>query len=392
MKAASLVRNFIDAKWRYLRMNRLKLFILIISILAALVLFFSFSGRKPPSSLALPSASVAVGDVTHIVQATGQLVPRLKVDIGAQVSGQVRKVHVQLGQSVEKGTLLVTLYSDTSQNAVQQAKAALAQQMATTKRARIELQAAEREASRQDRLLAGDATTAFDKEKAETDLAKLEAAQQIEYATLEQRRADLVDKQLKLTFTRVSAPISGEVVAIAVQEGQTVNALQMAPTLLTLAQLNTMTVKARVAEAEIGLVKTAQVARVTTLATNARRYEGKVRVIQPIPERIGNALFYNVLFDIDNADHQLLSEMTVTVELEVARARQVLTVPIVALNRRNTDGSYAVHVVDVNGRVSPRQVRIGLQDDTHAQIVDGLKTGEKVLLAAPDGDTSPTIE
>jgi membrane fusion protein, macrolide-specific efflux system len=299
-------------------------------------------------------------------------------------------VHVQLGQSVEKGTLLVTLYSDTSENAVQQAKAALAQQAATTKRAHIELRAAEREASRQDRLLAGDATTAFDKEKAETDLAKLEAAQQIEYATLEQRRADLVDKQLKLTFTRVSAPISGEVVAIAVQEGQTVNALQMAPTLLTLAQLNTMTVKARVAEAEIGLVKTAQVARVTTLATNARRYEGKVRVIQPIPERIGNALFYNVLFDIDNADHQLLSEMTVKVELEVARARQVLTIPIVALNQRNTDGSYAVQVLDANGRASPRQVRTGILNDTHAQIIDGLKPSERVLLAPPDESTSPT--
>jgi macrolide-specific efflux system membrane fusion protein len=390
MKAASLVRHFTGAQWRYLRMNRLSLFILIISILAVIGLFFSFNDRKPRPSLALPSASVEVGDIAHIVQATGQLVPRLKVDIGAQVSGQVRKVHVQLGQSVEKGTLLVTLYSDTSENAVQQAKAALAQQAATTKRARIELRAAEREASRQDRLLAGDATTAFDKEKAETDLAKLEAAQQIEYATLEQRRADLVDKQLKLTFTRVSAPISGEVVAIAVQEGQTVNALQMAPTLLTLAQLNTMTVKARVAEAEIGLVKTAQVARVTTLATNARRYEGKVRVIQPIPERIGNALFYNVLFDIDNADHQLLSEMTVKVELEVARARQVPTIPIVALNQRNTDGSYAVQVLDVNGRASPRQVRTGILNDTHAQIIDGLKPGERVLLAPPDGATSPT--
>ncbi|KQV46369.1 hypothetical protein ASC93_14670 [Massilia sp. Root335] len=319
------------------------------------------------------------------------LQPKLRVDIGAQVSGQVRQLHVQLGQTVKTGALLVSLDSDSGRNAVQQAEAAMAQQAATVKRTRIDLEAVRREAERQRRLLAGDATTILDKEKADTDLSKLEAELQVQEAMLQQRRADLVDKQLKLTFTRVSAPIDGEVVAVAVQEGQTVNALQMAPTLLTLAQMRTMTVKARVAEAEIGLVRVGQTAHVTTLAANGQRYEGKVRVVQPIPERIGNALFYNVLFDIDNTDHQLLSDMTVQVELDVARADQVPTLPVLALDKRGNDGRYTVQVLDATGKINPRQVRIGIRDDAHAQVLEGVKPGERVLLTLPAATPSTTV-
>jgi len=333
-----------DQSWR--RFDRHRRAIVIVPIVALLVvgLVRHFSSAATPPPPPLPTAVVERGDLVQTVEASGQLQPRFKVDIGAQVSGQVKQVHVQLGQAVRAGALLVSLDSESGRNAVQQAQAALAQQAATAKRVRIDLEAARREAARQDRMLAGDATTLLDKEKADTDLARLEAEQQVQEATLAQRRADLADRQLKLTFTRVTAPIDGEVVAIAVQEGQTVNALQTAPTLLTLAQLRTMTVRARVAEAEIGLVRVGQPARVTTLAADARRYEGRVRVVQPIPERIGNALFYNVLFDIDNPDHALLSDMTVQVALEVARASQVPLLPVVALDNRIGAGRYRVQL------------------------------------------------
>lgn len=370
-----------DQAWRHVGRYRRAIAGCALAAALALGLAAHFRGATAPLPPAPPSATVERGDIVQTVQASGQLQPRIKVDIGAQVSGQVRQLHVQLGQAVKSGALLVSLDSDSGRNAVQQAEAALAQQSATAKRARIALEAARREAGRQNRLLAGEATTVFDKEKADTDLALLDAEQQVQDATLAQRRADLVDKQLKLTFTRVTAPIDGEVVAIAVQEGQTVNALQTAPTLLTLAQLRTMTVRARVAEAEIAQVRVGQAARVTTLAIDARRYEGKVRVVQPIPERIGNALFYNVLFDVDNADHALLSDMTVQVELQVAGASGVPLLPVVALDNRVGAGRYVVRVLDAAGNTRPREVRIGLRDATRAQVIDGLIPGERVQLA-----------
>lgn len=340
----------------------------------------STTAAPPPPP---PSALAERLDITLTVQASGQLQPSMKVEIGAQVTGQVRQLHVRLGQAVKAGDLLVSLDSDSGRNAVQQAEAALAQQAAAIKRSSIDLAAARREAARQERLLAGEATTSLEKEKADTDLARLEAEQEVQQASLAQRRADLSDRQLKLTFSRVTAPIDGEVVSIAVQEGQTLNALQMAPTLLTLAQLKRMTVKARVTEAEIGLVRVGQLARVTTLAADSQRYEGRVKVIQPLPERIGNATFYNVLFDIDNADHRLLSDMTVQVELEVARAEQALALPIVALNQRDSSGSYTVQVLDKAGKASARKIRLGIRNDSHVQVLDGVQPGERVLLLPP---------
>jgi macrolide-specific efflux system membrane fusion protein len=116
-----------------------------------------------------------------------------------------------------------------------------------------------------------------------------------------------------------------------------------------------------------------------------------VRVGPPNPERIGNALFYNVLFDIDNTDHQLLSDMTVQVELDVARADQVPTLPVLALDKRGNDGRYTVQVLDATGKINPRQVRIGIRDDAHAQVLEGVKPGERVLLTLPAATPSTTV-
>lgn len=340
---------------------------------------------KPPAQPALPSSEVPTAvveqaDITQLVRAVGSLKPKLKVDIGAQVSGQVEALHVQLGQAVKAGTLLVSLASDSARNAVKQAEAALAQQKATVSTVRIDLAGARREAERQHRLLVGGATKMQEVEQADRALAKLEVQLKGEEAKLDQRRADLKESQLKLTYTRVQAPVDGEVVAIAVQQGQTLNSLQSAPTLLTLAQLNIMTVYARVSEADIASVQVGQAASFTTLAADTKRYKGKVGVIDPIPEHIGNALFYNVQFDVDNADHQLFSDMTVQVELEVARASQVLTIPIVALGQRDSAGRFSVQVQGAAGPAESRQVQIGVRDDNRVQILDGLTLGERVLL------------
>jgi membrane fusion protein, macrolide-specific efflux system len=329
----------------------------------------------------VPSALVEQVDITQLVRAVGSLKPKLKVDIGAQVSGQVEVLHVQLGQAVKAGTLLVNLEPDSARNAVQQAEAVLAQQKATVDTVGIDLAWARREAERQHRLLAGGATTAQDAEQADRTLAKLEVQLSGEEARLDQRRADLNESQLKLTYTSVLAPLDGKVVAVAIQQGQTVNAQYSAPTLLTLAQLNTMTVYTRVSEADIGQVQVGQTARFTTLAADTQSYEGKVSVIEPIPERFGSAVYYNVLFDVENSDYQLFSDMTVQVELEVAKASQALTIPIVALGQRDSSGLFTIQVIDAEGSVSSRRVRIGIRNDSRVQILEGLAPGERVLLS-----------
>jgi macrolide-specific efflux system membrane fusion protein len=342
-----------------------------------------WSMQRKPEAPPLPTAAAELSDIKQTVQSAGILQAKLKVDIGAQVSGQIKRLHVQLGQKVAKGELLVSLDPELARNDVQQAEASLARQATVVESREIDVAAARRELERQRRLFKGEATSGVEAEKAETDLAKLEADLRGQSATLAQLKADLGKKQLALGYTSITAPMDGEVVSIAVQEGQTVTAVQTTPLLLTLAKLDVITVRARVAEADIQSISVGQEASFVTLAGKGKRYSGRVRVIQPIPERAGNAVFYNVLFDVDNAAHELLSDMTVQVDLVTGRAEKSLSVPIVALGARQADGRYAVFVQGADGKPAQRLIRTGLQDSARVQVLDGLKAGEKVLLVPP---------
>ena len=337
--------------------------------------------RTPPPPP--PTGEAVTADIAQTVLAAGVLQPRTKVDVGAQVSGQVQKIHVQLGQQVRKGELLVSLDPALAESDVAQADAAVAQQAALIDSTRASLSLARREAERQHRLLGGEATAATEAERADTDLARLEADLRGQTATLNRLQAELVQRRLRLGYTAITAPMDGTVVNLPVQEGQTVTAIQVTPVMVTLANLDEITVRARVPEADIGQVRPGQKASFVTLAGEALRHQGSVRVIQPIPERAGNAVFYNVLFEVPNRERRLLSDMKVQVSIETGRAEKVLTIPMVALGPRGDDGRYAVQVLGKDGKPEPRSIRTGLQDGAKVQVAEGLKAGEKVLLAPP---------
>ncbi|MGM9490274.1 efflux RND transporter periplasmic adaptor subunit [Ideonella sp. YS5] len=362
-----------------------------IGLLAALVAtgalaWSALAPRTPPPPP--PTGEAATADITQTVLAVGILQPRTKVDVGAQVSGQVQKIHVQLGQQVKKGELLVSLDPALAESDVAQADAAVAQQAALIDSTRASLSMARREAERQHRLLSGEATAAAETERADTDLARLEADLRGQTATLNRLQAELVQRRLRLGYTAITAPMDGTVVNLPVQEGQTVTAIQVTPVMVTLANLDEITVRARVPEADIGQVLPGQKASFVTLAGEAQRHQGRVRVIQPIPERAGNAVFYNVLFEVTNRERRLLSDMTVQVSIETGRANKVLAIPMVALGARGDDGRYAVQVLGKDGKPEPRSIRTGLQDGARVQVFEGLKSGDKVLLAPPPVDAA----
>jgi membrane fusion protein, macrolide-specific efflux system len=356
--------------------------LIVIAVLAAAGAAWWLTHRPPPPPPP-PSGLVALGDVTQTVQAAGVLQAKTRVDVGAQVSGQIQTLHVQLGQQVRKGELLVSLDPELARSDVAQAEASVAQATAALDSRRIDAEAARRELKRQQRLLAGQATSGNEAEKAETDLAKIEADLRGQAATVARLQAELDKKKVSLSYTRITAPMDGTVVSLPVQVGQTVISVQITPVILTLADLDTITVRTKVPEADVQAIKVGQTARFSTLSGEGKRYEGKVRVIQPVPERAGNAVFYNVLFEVDNRDRALFSDMTVQVDIETGSAKQVLAMPIVALGERGKDGRFTVQVLDAAGKQVPRQVKVGLQDGAKVQVLDGLKAGEKVLLAPP---------
>lgn len=364
----------------FLKRWRTRLIVVVLLAAAGAGWWFTHRPAPPPPP---PSGVVALADVTQTVQAAGVLQAKTRVDVGAQVSGQIQTLHVQLGQQVRKGELLVSLDPELARSDVAQAEASVAQAGAALDSRRVDAEAARKEVARQHRLLAGQATATTEAEKAETELAKIEADLRGQAANLARLQADLDKKKVSLSYTRITAPMDGTVVNLPVQVGQTVISVQVTPIILTLADLDTITVRTKVPEADIQAIKVGQPARFSTLSGEGKRYQGKVRVIQPVPERAGNAVFYNVLFDVDNRDRSLFSDMTVQVDIETGSVKQVPAMPIVALGERGKDGRFTVQVLDAANKQTPRQVKVGLQDGARVQVLDGLKVGEKVLLAPP---------
>ena len=344
---------------------------------------------RPAPVSAPPTAVVEVAVIEQLVQAAGLVQPRVKVDVGAQVTGQVQSVHVQLGQQVRKGDLLVNLDPQLARNEVQQAEASLAQQEAALEGKRIDLTQARRELERQRRLLAGEATSKGEFDKAESDAAKLEVDVRAQSAQRGKLVADLASARLRLGYTQIAAPTDGDVVSIAVQEGQTVNAQQQTPTLLTLAKLDTVTVKAQVAEADVRHIRVGQEASFVTLGDSEQRHRGQVRLIQPLPEKINNAMFYSVLLDVPNPKRALMIDMSVLVSLRVAQVGKALAIPMAALGDKGADGRYGVRVLGADGREASRQVRVGISDAAKVQVLEGLKAGERVVIAPGAAASAP---
>lgn len=355
----------------------------------------------PPSTAPAPAtATVEAADITQRVVAAAVVQPRVKLDVSAQVSGQIRMLHVQPGDAVREGDLLVSLHPELADNEVLQAQGHLAQHTASLASRRIDLAQAQREAERQRKLMQGQATSGSELDKAETDLAKLQSELAAMEASMGRYEADLANARLKRNFTRVLAPMNGEVASIAVQKGQTVNANYQSPLLMTLAQLDVVSIRTLVPEADIASVRVGQAASFTTLGDSQREHRGQVRLIQPLPEKVNGGVFYVVLFDVPNTGpsrsvRPLMSDMTGQVRIEVARVQGVPSLPSSALGNRAPDGSFTVRVLQAGSGpqavVQERRVRIGVSDGQRVQVREGLQIGEQVLLSLGSAATTAPI-
>jgi macrolide-specific efflux system membrane fusion protein len=212
-----------------------------------------------------------------------------------------------------------------------------------------------------------------------------------------------VDKaKVDLDRTNVFAPIDGVVASILVREGQTVNAVQVSPTLLRLAKMDVMTIKAQISEADVINVHPGLPVYFTILGDPNKRYYGTVRTVEPAPDTAGDtltapantAIYYNAVFDVPNTDGRLRSSMTAQVNVVLGQAKGVLIAPTGALGKQGADGRYPVKVLGSDGIARDRQVKVGVIDNAHFQIIDGLKKGEKVVVgdawnAAVSGAPAP---
>ncbi|WP_394042190.1 efflux RND transporter periplasmic adaptor subunit [Xanthobacter aminoxidans] len=352
----------------------------------------------PVPGSGLMTAPVTRGNVEETVLASGTLKPSDLVAVGSQASGRILSIKVKLGDEVKKGDLIAQIDSVTQENALRTAEAALANTRA---------QKAEKEATLvlNEQTLARQKTMVAQKAVSQADYEAADSAVKVTRAQLAALDAQIISAQVavdtaraNLGYTQITAPVDGTVLALVAQQGQTLNATQTAPTVAILGQLDVMTVRAEISEADIIKVAPGMPLWFTVVGAPDERHNAKLGFIEPAPESLKNdssfsttsssssssssattsvAIYYIGVFDVPNPKGRLRTYMTPEVHIILGRAENVLTVPSTALERAGK--GWRVRVLHGDGTVERRPVEVGLNDKVTAEIRSGLSEGERVV-------------
>ncbi len=342
------------------------------------------NGKKDTGAATANTVEVTRGRIETVVTAQGKLEPKDYVDVGAEVSGQIKKMHVDVGDAVKSGDLLAEIDPATYEASVKGDQARIKQLEAQQKEQEATYAQTKQKLARNKTLYDNRAVAREVYEDAQTAV-NIASAQILSLeAQLEEAQSILEGDQADLERTKIYAPMDGTVVSLSVKEGQTINANQTAPVIGQLARLDVMTVRAQVAEADITKLTADMPVYFTTLGSQGRKWDGRVRQILPSPETVNDVVLYNVLADVDNKDGQLMTGMTTQLFFVLGRADDVLTIPASLLTKRAEDADkdgnrgYVVNVLK-GGRPEARTILVGLSDRTTAQVVSGLEDGDRVV-------------
>ena len=331
------------------------------------------------------TAAVTRGDVESTVVAAGIVQPIKYVDVGAQTSGKLKSLKVARGDPVKADQLIAEIDPALADTALASANASLESITAEHALKQAQLVLAQVQELRNDELFTNRLISTSDRDitKAAYDVAFTDAASL--GAQMKQAAAAIETAKANLGYTKITAPMAGEIVSISLLEGQTLNANQSAPNILRIADIGTVTVWAQVSEADIVRVKPDLNVYFTILG-DSKRWNGKVRQILPTPELINNVVFYDVLFDIPNQDGELKIQMTAQVFIVLAQAKGVLLIPAAAIGNAGEGSSVKVRVLNADGKVESRTIKIGIKSELSAEVKDGLQEKELVII----GETTAT--
>jgi membrane fusion protein, macrolide-specific efflux system len=349
-------------------------------------------------------AEATIGDVQQTVQATGTLRPVRLVAVGAQASGRITAMNVAVGDTVKAGDLVATIDNLTQQNDLKSARAALADVRAQKRQKEANLAYALAVLERETATYAKQASSKDTLESAKATVESTHAQIDSLAAQIAQAEVKVDTAEVDLGYTRIVAPIDGTVLLVVAQEGQTVNAVQSAPTIVVLGRIDRMTVRAEISEADAPKVRIGQPVVFSVLGDLERRWEAKLEALDPAPDTLrsdsaitsstssttssssssssstSSAIYYYGRFDVPNPDGVLRTYMTAQVKVVLGEAKGVVTVPTAALSRNGIGGERTVEVVGPNGTTTARKVAVGLDDKVRVEIRSGLTVGEKVVV------------
>ena len=395
---------------------------MIVAVLAALMggYFYFRHGRTPP--ITYNTTTVARGELTKLVTATGTLNPVVNVTVGSQVSGRISKLNVDFNSAVTKGQIIAEIDPATYQAAVEQSTADLA-----NARANLELQRVQ--ADRSSELFTNKLISGSDYDTAIATLHEAEAMVKI-------KQASLNNSLVNLNYCKIVAPVDGVGISRAVELGQTVASSFNTPTIFQIANdLTKMQIDSAVAEADVGGILEGQTVDFTVDAYPERTFHGSVVQVRNSPTTVNNVVTYDCVIGVTNADYKLKPGMTANVSIVVAQREDALTIPNGALRFRVPEGAVvltnataavaapttntgggkvaggpgghrgggrgrgdrpAAHTVYVlagegeDAKLQAVQIKTGITDGISTEVVSGLDEGAKVVTGTISTGTAAT--
>ena len=403
-------------------MKKILKFIIVIAVLAGIALgvkSFFFNGDASVQVGELVSAKVVTDTIKTTISATGTLEPVDQVEVGTQVSGDIAKINADFNSKVKKGQVIAELDKSKLQSTLKQA-------LISYNSAENDLKFKQSTYDRVKKLAESKSASAVELEQAEYNLNSAKFA-------MEQRKNEVAQARLNLSYATIKSPIDGVVLKRAVDVGQTVAASMSTPTLFIIAKdLVQMKVMAAVDEADIGQVKAGQRVSFTVDAFQNDTFHGTVQEVRLNPTTTSNVVTYTVVITAENPDQKLLPGMTATCTIVTQEITDAITIPVKALKFTPAEGTPMVdpkdiprpqrqattessndnfpppppgmdmggapgksakkshkkhklegdHVwVNIDGKVAPRRVKIGISDGVNVQILRGLNVGDSVVVS-----------
>ena len=372
-----------------------RFFILLGLLIAASAAYYFFSSNSKQETTYL-TESVTRGNVEKTVVASGSVESVNEVDVGAQASGKITKLYVKLGQEIKKGEMIADIDSTTQINTLNTKKAALVSYQAQLKAKKTAYDVALSSYNRLSKLYTQKATSLDSVNTAKSALDNAKAEMEVIEANIKQAEIEVNTAETNVDYTKITAPMDGTVISVPVSEGQTVNANQTTPTIVTIADLSKMKIKPEISEGDITKVKAGQEVSFTILSDSQTLYHSVIDSVDPANTTTSdssstssstssssssttNAIYYYANVLIDNPDRTLRIGMTTENNIKIANAKDVLLVSNMAIQKR--DGKSFANVLNDKNQPEPREVETGVQNDFKTEIKSGLNEGEKVIVS-----------
>ncbi len=373
-----------------------RFFILLGLLIAAGAAYYFFSSNSKQETTYL-TESVTRGNVEKTVVASGSVESVNEVDVGAQASGKITKLYVKLGQEIKKGEMIADIDSTTQINTLNTKKAALVSYQAQLKAKKTAYDVALSSYNRLSKLYTQKATSLDSLNTAKSTLDNAKAEMEAIEANIKQAEIEVNTAETNVGYTKITAPMDGTVISVPVSEGQTVNANQTTPTIVTIADLSKMKIKPEISEGDITKVKAGQEVSFTILSDSQTVYHSVIDSVDPAnttttdssstssstssssSSSTTSAIYYYANVLIDNPDRTLRIGMTTENNIKIANAKDVLLISNMAIQKR--DGKSVVNILNDKNQPEQREVETGVQNDFHTEIKSGLNEGEKVIVS-----------